>query len=163
MQVADDCEVFSMLDGEALAAAIRRHRPDYVVPEVEAIRTEVLAEFEAAGTCVVPSARATIMTMNRDRIREVAAVELGLRTSRYRYAESLAEVEQAVAFTGLPCVIKPVMSSSGKGQSTVKDAEGIDAAWDYAAAGMRGTMQACRKVSRSACHSSARRPASVPM
>ena len=86
MQVADGCEVFSMLDGEALAAAIRKHQPDYVVPEVEAIRTEVLAEFEAAGTNVVPSARATIMTMNRDRIREVAAVELGLRTSRYRYA-----------------------------------------------------------------------------
>ena len=138
MQVADGCEVFSMLDGEALAAAIRKHRPDYVVPEVEAIRTEVLAEFEAAGTCVVPSARATIMTMNRDRIREVAAVELGLRTSRYRYAESLAEVEEAVAFTGLPCVIKPVMSSSGKGQSTVREPEAVAAAWDYAVANMRG-------------------------
>ena len=138
MQVADGCEVFSMLDGEGLAAAIRKHRPDYVVPEVEAIRTEVLAEFEAAGTCVVPSARATIMTMNRDRIREVAAVELGLRTSRYRYAESLAEVEEAVAFTGLPCVIKPVMSSSGKGQSTVHEPEAVAAAWDYAVANMRG-------------------------
>ncbi|MDE2620012.1 MAG: formate-dependent phosphoribosylglycinamide formyltransferase [Sphingomonadales bacterium] len=138
MQVADGCEVFSMLDGEALAAAIRKHRPDYVVPEVEAIRTEVLAEFEAAGTCVVPSARATIMTMNRDRIREVAAVELGLRTSRYRYAESLAEVEEAVAFTGLPCVIKPVMSSSGKGQSTVREPQAVAAAWDYAVANMRG-------------------------
>lgn len=138
MQVADGCEVFSMLDGAALAAAIRKHRPDYVVPEVEAIRTEVLAEFEAAGTCVVPSARATIMTMNRDRIREVAAVELGLRTSRYRYAETLAEVEEAVAFTGLPCVIKPVMSSSGKGQSTVREPEAVAAAWDYAVANMRG-------------------------
>ncbi|MBC2661646.1 formate-dependent phosphoribosylglycinamide formyltransferase [Novosphingobium flavum] len=138
MQVADACEVFSMLDGEALAAAIRQHQPDFVVPEVEAIRTEVLAEFEAAGTNVVPSARATIMTMNRDRIREVAAVELGLRTSRYRYAESLAEVEAAVAHTGLPCVIKPVMSSSGKGQSTVREAGAVEAAWDYAVANMRG-------------------------
>ncbi|MBC2668286.1 formate-dependent phosphoribosylglycinamide formyltransferase [Novosphingobium piscinae] len=138
MQVADACEVFSMLDGAALAEAIRKHQPDYVVPEVEAIRTEVLAEFEAAGTNVVPSARATIMTMNRDRIREVAAVELGLRTSRYRYAESLAEVEEAVSFTGLPCVIKPVMSSSGKGQSTVREAGAVAAAWDYAVANMRG-------------------------
>ncbi|HEY6870616.1 MAG TPA: formate-dependent phosphoribosylglycinamide formyltransferase [Novosphingobium sp.] len=138
MQVADACEVFSMLDGEALAAAIRKHQPDYVVPEVEAIRTEVLAEFEAAGTNVVPSARATIMTMNRDRIREVAAVELALRTSRYRYAESLAEVQEAVAFTGLPCVIKPVMSSSGKGQSTVRETAAVEAAWTYAVANMRG-------------------------
>lgn len=138
MQLADGFEVFSMLDGEALGAAIRKHQPDYVVPEVEAIRTEVLAEFEAAGTNVVPSARATIMTMNRDRIREVAAVELGLRTSRYRYAESLGEVQDAVAHTGLPCVIKPVMSSSGKGQSTVREAGAIEAAWTYAVANMRG-------------------------
>jgi len=138
MQVADGCEVFSMLDGEALGAAIRKHRPDYVVPEVEAIRTEVLAEFEAAGTNVVPSARATVMTMNRDGIREVAAQELGLRTSRYRYAESLEEVQAAVAFTGLPCVIKPVMSSSGKGQSTVREDGAVEAAWDYAVANMRG-------------------------
>ncbi|MGL6044661.1 MAG: phosphoribosylglycinamide formyltransferase 2, partial [Sandaracinobacteroides sp.] len=92
MQVADGFEVFSMLDGELLRAAILKHRPDYVVPEVEAIRTEVLAELEAGGVTIVPSARATVMTMNRDRIREVAAVELGLATSRYRYAESLAEV-----------------------------------------------------------------------
>lgn len=141
MQVADACEVFSMLDGEALGAAIRKHAPDYVVPEVEAIRTEVLAEFEAAGTNIVPSARATIMTMNRDRIREVAAAELGLRTSRYRYAESLAEVHEAVAHTGLPCVIKPVMSSSGKGQSTVREAGAVEAAWDYAVANMRGDRQ----------------------
>lgn len=138
MQVADGCEVFSMLDGEALAAAIAKHAPDYVVPEVEAIRTEVLAEAEAADTNVVPSARATVMTMNRDRIREVAAVELGLRTSRYRYAESLDEVRAGVAFTGLPCVIKPVMSSSGKGQSTVRTEAEVAAAWDYAVANMRG-------------------------
>lgn len=138
MQLADGFEVFSMLDGEALKAAITKHRPDYVVPEVEAIRTEVLAEVEAAGQKVVPSARAAVMTMNRDRIREVAATELGLRTSRYRYAESLAEAEAALAYTGVPCVVKPVMSSSGKGQSTVRDAGDIGAAWDYAVANMRG-------------------------
>jgi phosphoribosylglycinamide formyltransferase 2 len=138
MQLADAREVFSMLDGDALRAAILKHRPDYVVPEVEAIRTEVLAELEAEGVNVVPSARATVMTMNRDRIREVAAVELGLRTSRYRYAESLAEVVAGAEHTGLPCVIKPVMSSSGKGQSTVRDAAGLEAAWDYAVANMRG-------------------------
>jgi phosphoribosylglycinamide formyltransferase 2 len=138
MQVADGFEVFSMLDAAALKAAIAKHRPDFVVPEVEAIRTEVLAEVEAAGQAVVPSARAAVMTMNRDRIREVAATELGLRTSRYRYAESLAEAEAALAVTGLPCVVKPVMSSSGKGQSTVREAAGMAAAWDYAVANMRG-------------------------
>lgn len=138
MQVADGCEVFSMLDGEALRAAIARHAPDYVVPEIEAIRTEVLAEVEAEGVTVVPSARAAQMTMNRDGIREVAAVELGLRTSRYRYAESLEDVLAGAEHTGLPCVIKPVMSSSGKGQSTVRDAGALEAAWDYAVANMRG-------------------------
>lgn len=138
MQVADGCEVFSMLDGEALRAAIAKHAPDYVVPEVEAIRTEVLAQAEAEGVTVVPSARAAQMTMNRDGIREVAAVELGLRTSRYRYAESLEEVLASAAHTGLPCVIKPVMSSSGKGQSIVREAGALEAAWDYAVANMRG-------------------------
>ncbi len=138
MQVADGHEVFSMLDGEALRAAIAKHAPDYVVPEVEAIRTEVLADVEAEGVTVVPSARAAQMTMNRDGIREVAAVELGLRTSRYRYAESLEEVLAGAEHTGLPCVIKPVMSSSGKGQSTVREASALEAAWDYAVANMRG-------------------------
>jgi phosphoribosylglycinamide formyltransferase 2 len=138
MQLADGFEVFSMLDGERLRAAIEKHKPDFIVPEVEAIRTEVLAEVEADGFCVVPSARATQMTMNRDAIREVAAVELGLRTSRYRYAESLDEVLAGAEHTGLPCVIKPVMSSSGKGQSTVRDAADLEKAWDYAVANMRG-------------------------
>jgi phosphoribosylglycinamide formyltransferase 2 len=138
MQLADGREVFSMLDGDALRAAILRHKPDLVVPEVEAIRTEVLAELEAEGFNIVPSARATIMTMNRDRIREVAAVELGLRTSRYRYAESLAEVLAGAGHTGIPCVIKPVMSSSGKGQSTVRYAADLETAWNYAVANMRG-------------------------
>ncbi len=138
MQVADAFEVFSMLDGVALGAAIDKHKPDFVVPEVEAIRTEVLKDYEERGQKVVPSARATIMTMNRDRIREVAAAELGLRTSTYLYAESLDEMRAAVAKVGIPCVIKPVMSSSGKGQSTVRSADKVDAAWEYAVAGGRG-------------------------
>lgn len=138
MQVADGFEVFSMLDADLLAQAIEKHQPDFVVPEIEAIRTEVLADFEAKGVTIVPSARATIMTMNRDRIREVAAVELSLRTSRYRYAETLEEVLAGAEYTGLPCVIKPVMSSSGKGQTTVRSAEELEAAWDYAVANMRG-------------------------
>jgi phosphoribosylglycinamide formyltransferase 2 len=138
MQVADAQEVFSMLDGALLRAAIERHKPDFVVPEVEAIRTEVLAELEAEGVTIAPSARATMMTMNRDGIREVAAVELGLRTSRYLYAETLDAVRAGAAHTGLPCVIKPVMSSSGKGQSTVRAESELEAAWDYAVANMRG-------------------------
>lgn len=138
MQVADEAEVFSMLDAAALGAAIDKHRPDFIVPEVEAIRTEVLKDYEDKGLNVVPSARATIQTMNRDRIREVAAAELGLLTSKYLYAETLEEMRDAVAKVGIPCVVKPVMSSSGKGQSTVKSAADVDAAWAYAVAGMRG-------------------------
>ena len=138
MQVSDEAEVFSMLDGEALRAVIKRHAPDFIVPEVEAIRTEVLAEIEAEGCTVVPSARATQMTMNRDAIRDLAAQELGVMTSRYRYAESLDEVVAGAEFTGLPCVIKPVMSSSGKGQSTVREAGELEAAWNYAVENMRG-------------------------
>ena len=138
MQVADECDVFSMLDGDALRAAIARHKPDLIVPEIEAIRTEVLGEVEALGQVVVPSARATMLTMNRDAIRDVAAQELGVRTSRYTYAESLDEAQAAGADIGYPCVIKPVMSSSGKGQSVVKTAADMAAAWDYAVSAMRG-------------------------
>ena len=138
MQLADAREVFSMLDGAALRAAVEKHRPDYIVPEIEAIRTETLVELEAEGFHVVPSARATQLTMNRDRIRDLAAEKLGLATSRYRYAESLEEVHAGAAHAGFPCVIKPVMSSSGKGQSKVEDAAELEAAWDYAVANMRG-------------------------
>lgn len=138
MQVADAREVFSMLDGALLREVIERHKPDFVVPEVEAIRTEVLGDLEREGVTIVPSARATIMTMNRDGIREVAAIELGLRTSRYRYAETLDEVRTGAGHIGLPCVIKPVMSSSGKGQSTIRVESELEAAWDYAVANMRG-------------------------
>ena len=141
MQVADEADVFSMLDGAALAAAIDRHRPDYIVPEIEAIRTEVLKDYEDKGVTVAPSARATIMTMNRDRIRDLAASELGLTTSCYRYAETRETMRDAVAAVGIPCVVKPVMSSSGKGQSVVKNVDAVDKAWDYAVAGMRGDRQ----------------------
>ncbi|ODS97132.1 MAG: phosphoribosylglycinamide formyltransferase 2 [Erythrobacter sp. SCN 62-14] len=138
MQVADAREVFAMLDGAALRAAVEKHRPDLIIPEIEAIRTEVLGELEQEGFAIVPSARAAQLTMNRDAIRDLAAGELGLVTSRYRYAMSLDEVRAAAEFTGFPCVIKPVMSSSGKGQSKVDGAEGLAAAWDYAVANMRG-------------------------
>ncbi|WP_109356474.1 formate-dependent phosphoribosylglycinamide formyltransferase [Sphingorhabdus sp. EL138] len=138
MQVADAHEVFSMLDGDKLRAAIAKHQPDLIVPEVEAIRTEILAEVEADGFNVVPSARATQLTMNRDAIRDVAAQELGLTTSRYHYAESFAEVQAAADDIGLPLVIKPVMSSSGKGQSKVDSADALEAAWNYAVDNMRG-------------------------
>jgi len=138
MQMADECEIFSMLDGDKLRAAIEKHRPDHVVPEVEAIRTEVLEEMEKQGVHIVPSARAVAMTMNRDSIRELAAGKLGLRTSRYRFASSFVEVEIGAQHTGLPCVVKPVMSSSGKGQSLIEDEAGLRSAWDYAVANMRG-------------------------
>ena len=138
MQVADDAEVFSMLDGAALGAAIEKHQPDYIVPEIEAIRTEVLADYEVKGFTVVPSARAAQLTMNRDAIRDLAASELGLTTSRYVYAESREELHAAAVTLGLPLVVKPVMSSSGKGQSTMRAEADIDPSWDYAAAGMRG-------------------------
>ncbi|WP_293703805.1 MULTISPECIES: formate-dependent phosphoribosylglycinamide formyltransferase [unclassified Sphingopyxis] len=138
MQVADGFEVFSMLDGDALRGAIEKHRPDHIVPEVEAIRTEILAEVEANGFQVVPSARAAQLTMNRDAIRDLAASKLGLTTSTFEYAETREALHAAANRIGFPLVVKPVMSSSGKGQSTVKNAADIDAAWDYAAAGMRG-------------------------
>ena len=138
MQVADAAEVFPMLDGALLRAAVEKHRPDHIVPEVEAIRTEELEALEAEGWSVVPSARATAMTMNRDAIRTLAAESLGLRTSRYRFAESLDEVRAGAAHAGLPCVIKPVMSSSGKGQSLVHTGEALEEAWNYAVANMRG-------------------------
>ena len=141
MQLADAREVFSMLDGEKLREAAEKHRPDYIVPELEAIRTSVLAELEDEGFTIVPSARAAQLTMNRDAIRDLAAHELGLVTSKYHYAKNLEEVKAAAQHTGFPCVIKPVMSSSGKGQSTVRDEAGLEAAWDYAHANMRGDRQ----------------------
>ena len=138
MQLADGREVFSMLDGAALRAAAEKHRPDLIVPEIEAIRTEVLADLEAEGFTIVPSARAAQLTMNRDAIRDLAAGELGLVTSRYGYAESFADVREVAERIGYPLVMKPVMSSSGKGQSKVDGPEALEAAWEYAVANMRG-------------------------
>ena len=138
MQLSDDCEVFSMLDGAALRAAVEKHKPDVIVPEIEAIDTATLAELEGEGWRVVPSAKAVQLTMNRDGIRDFAARELGLVTSKYRFAESREEAVAAAAEVGFPCVVKPVMSSSGKGQSVAKDAEALGKAWDYAVANMRG-------------------------
>jgi phosphoribosylglycinamide formyltransferase 2 len=138
MQLADDFEVFSMLDGAALRGAVEKHKPDVIVPEIEAIDTGALAELEAEGWHVAPSAKAVQLTMNRDGIREFAANELGLVTSKYRFAESRDEAITGAAEVGLPCVVKPVMSSSGKGQSTATTAEEVGQAWDYAVEKMRG-------------------------
>ena len=138
MQLADAFEVFSMLDGMALRAAVEKHKPDVIVPEIEAIDTAALATLEADGWRVAPSAKAVQLTMNRDGIRDFAANQLGLVTSKYRFAETRDEAIAAAADVGVPCVIKPVMSSSGKGQTTVKKAEEVGSAWDYAVANMRG-------------------------
>jgi phosphoribosylglycinamide formyltransferase 2 len=138
MQVADRPHVVSMLDGHALRAIIEKEQPDLVVPEVEAIATDVLAELEKSGTTtIIPTARATQLTMNREGIRRLAAEELGLRTSPYRFAKTREEFDQAIEEIGMPCVVKPIMSSSGKGQSTVKSADDISPAWEYAQAGGR--------------------------
>lgn len=138
MQVADASEVFSMLDGAALRSAVEKHRPDVIVPEIEAIDTATLAQLEGEGWRIAPSARAVQLTMNRDGIRDFAAQELGLRTSRYRFAETRDEAIAAADDVGLPCVVKPVMSSSGKGQSTAATREELGVAWDHAVANMRG-------------------------
>lgn len=138
MQVADRAHVLSMLDGEALRKIIEAEQPDYVVPEVEAIATDTLAELEREGVAtIIPTARATQLTMNREGIRRLAAEELGLTTSPYEFAETEEEFHAAVAAIGLPCVVKPIMSSSGKGQSTIKTEGDIQKAWEYAQAGGR--------------------------
>ena len=141
MQVADEREVFRMLDGDALQAAVEKHRPDIIVPEIEAIRTEKLFEFEKAGIQVVPSARAVNYTMNRKAIRDLAAKELGLRTAKYFYASTYEQLCEAADKIGFPCVIKPLMSSSGHGQSVVKSAEGLRKAFDDAMEGSRGDVR----------------------
>ena len=141
MQVADEYEVFSMLDGEALTRVVEKHRPDIIVPEIEAIRTERLYDFEREGIQVTPSARAVNFTMNRKAIRDLAAKELGLKTARYFYATTFEELKEAAEKIGLPCVVKPLMSSSGKGQSLVRTAEELQHAWEYAISGSRGDIQ----------------------
>lgn len=138
MQVADASEVFSMLDGAALRLAVERYRPDAIIPEIEAIDTAMLGQLESEGWRVAPSANAVQLTMNRDGIRDFAATALGLVTSNYRFAETRDDAIAAAAEVGLPCVVKPVMSSSGKGQSTARSAEEVGTAWDYAVEKMRG-------------------------
>jgi phosphoribosylglycinamide formyltransferase 2 len=138
MQVADSFEVINMLDGDALDRIVAKHQPDFIVPEIEAIRTERFYDYEQQGITVVPSAKAANFTMNRKAIRDLAAKELGLRTANYRYATTADELTKAVVEVGMPCVVKPLMSSSGKGQSTIKTESDIEKAWRYAVEGSRG-------------------------
>lgn len=137
MQVAHRSYVIDMLDGQALEEIINKEQPAYVVPEIEAIATDKLVELEEKGLNVVPTAKATKLTMNREGIRRLAAEELGLTTSPYQFADSFSSFKAAVEHVGIPCVVKPVMSSSGKGQSIIKTEEDVQAAWDYAQEGGR--------------------------
>ena len=141
MQVADAFEVFSMLDGDALELAVLKHQPDIIVPEVESIRTDKLYDFEASGIQITPSAKAANFTMNRKLIRDLAAQELGLKTAPYAYATTMEEFTEAVGEIGLPCVVKPLMSSSGKGQSVVKEISQLETAFHYAMEGSRGDLK----------------------
>jgi phosphoribosylglycinamide formyltransferase 2 len=138
MQVAHGFEVINMLDGSELDRIVAKHQPDLIVPEIEAIRTERFFNYEKQGITVVPSAKAANFTMNRKAIRDLAAKELGLTTANYRYATSYEELQKSVSEVGMPCVVKPLMSSSGKGQSTIKLNEDIEKAWNYAVEGSRG-------------------------
>ena len=136
-QVAHRAYTLSMLDGEALSALIEKERPDYIVPEVEAIATSALVELEQQGFTVIPTAKAAQLTMNREGIRRLAAEELGLPTSNYRFVDNFADFKSAVEKIGIPCVVKPIMSSSGHGQSILKSADDVQKAWDYAQQGGR--------------------------
>lgn len=140
MQVAHEFEVINMLDGAALDSIVAKHKPDLIVPEIEAIRTERFYDYEQQGIQVVPSAKAANFTMNRKAIRDLAAKDLGVRTAKYQYATSLEEMYKAVEFTGMPCVVKPLMSSSGKGQSVIKTEADVEKAWNYALEGSRGDL-----------------------
>jgi len=140
MQVADEREVINMLDGDEIQRLVTKHRPDLIVPEIEAIRTEKLLEIEKSGTTVIPSASAVNYTMNRKRIRDLAAKELNVKTANYRYAKTLEEFKKGIKEIGIPCVIKPLMSSSGKGQSTVKTENDIEKSWEYATTKSRGDL-----------------------
>ncbi|MEE1235638.1 MAG: formate-dependent phosphoribosylglycinamide formyltransferase, partial [Bacteroidaceae bacterium] len=141
MQVADECRVFSMLDGDALMKAVEEVKPDIIVPEIEAIRTERLYDCEKQGIQVVPSAKAVNFTMNRKAIRELAHTELGLKTANYKYASTYEELLEATKTIGFPCIIKPLMSSSGHGQSKVDTPEELPQAWECACGGARGDLR----------------------
>ena len=140
MQVAHDFEVINMLDGEALDKIVSKHKPDIIVPEVESIRTEHFYKYEEQGYHVVPSAMAANYTMNRKAIRDLAAIDLSIKTARYKYASSLSDLKLGVEYCSFPCVVKPLMSSSGKGQSVIRSAEDIEKAWSYALEGSRGDL-----------------------
>ena len=137
MQVAHRSHSISMLDGDALRKIIETEKPDYIVPEIEAIATDTLVELESEGFTVIPTARAASLTMNREGIRRLAAEELGLKTSAYQFATSREEFDDAIKNIGIPCVVKPIMSSSGKGQSTVRAEDDVAKAWQYAQEGGR--------------------------
>ena len=138
MQVAHAFEVINMLDGSELDRIVYKHQPDFIVPEIEAIRTERFYDYEKQGIKVVPSAKAANFTMNRKAIRDLASKDLGLKTAKYSYATTSEELKKAVLEVGIPCVVKPLMSSSGKGQSTIKTESDIEKAWNYAVEGSRG-------------------------
>ena len=140
MQVAHEFEVINMLDGDALDRIVDKHDPDIIVPEVESIRTERFFDYEKQGFKVVPSAKAANFTMNRKAIRDLAAIDLKIKTAKYKYATSYDELKDAVDFCGMPCVVKPLMSSSGKGQSVIKSSDDIKKSWDYAIEGSRGDL-----------------------
>jgi phosphoribosylglycinamide formyltransferase 2 len=140
MQVANDFEVINMLDGDALDGIVEKHKPDFIVPEVESIRTEHFFKYEKQGFNIVPSAKAANFTMNRKAIRDLAFKDLKIKTAKYKYATSCEELESAVSFCGMPCVVKPLMSSSGKGQSVIKNNDDIKKSWDYAMQGSRGDL-----------------------
>ena len=140
MQVAHEFEVIDMLDGEELDRIVAKHKPDFIVPEVESIRTERFYEYEKQGYSVIPSAKAANFTMNRKSIRDLAAIDLELKTAKYKYASSYNELIKGVKYTGIPCVVKPLMSSSGKGQSVIKSEADIEKAWNEALKGSRGDL-----------------------
>tara|TARA_B100001142_G_scaffold330011_1_gene395624 strand:+ start:2997 stop:4157 length:1161 start_codon:yes stop_codon:yes gene_type:complete len=140
MQVAHESEVINMLDGSELDRIVDKYEPDFIVPEVESIRTERFYDYENKGYTVIPSAKAANFTMNRKAIRDLAFIDLGVQTAKYKYASSYKELQEAVEFTGMPCVVKPLMSSSGKGQSVIKTIADIEKAWNYAMAGSRGDL-----------------------
>ena len=140
MQLANEFEVIDMLNGDELDRVVAKHEPDFIVPEVESIRTERFYEYEKRGYNVIPSARAAHFTMNRKAIRDLASVELGLKTAKYKYAANLEELQAGVAYVGMPCVVKPLMSSSGKGQSVIKVERDIKGAWEVALQGSRGDL-----------------------
>ena len=140
MQVAHEFEVINMLDGNSLDKIVKKHNPNIIVPEVESIRTERFYDYEKQGFKVVPSAKAANFTMNRKAIRDLAAIDLKIKTAKYKYATSYEELSDAVEFCGMPCVVKPLMSSSGKGQSVIKSHNDIKASWEYAIEGSRGDL-----------------------